>query len=1071
MAKLYAPLLSVLFLVLIFQLSHAQTFKIIKDINQQKNGNPANASQNGYQYAVTNGKAYFAADDGIHGTELWSSDGTTAGTVLVKDVFPGITGSKINFIHAFKNKVYFFAQSNQYYFQFWQSDGTAGGTTLLIDSLSLRGYINAFLTSYIDFDDVLLFSVSRGFDNEELWKTDGTREGTQRLINVNTPAYGNQHGINEFTRYNSQVFFTTANQQLWVTDGTAANTKRFRFKNDNNSQFIRNLSVFNGKFHFTFNGALFQSSGDSASTIPIFNVGINDYAVLKGDIYYIDIILPITKGFNLYKYNPAAPYQSELVAKITADHLFNGRFLQTIGDSLLYFTGGDSGGHVKLWVTNGTGTGTFALHDKTYPYKNFIPFGGKFYFPGNDNNGEELWVTNGTLAGTKQVKDINPGIFSSFPANITPFNTKLLFTANNGAAGFELWQSDGTAAGTSLVKDINITSTSSANPSLYPGFYDTLNNRLIFSANDGVHGNELWATDGSPAGTHLVKDLFTGSKDGLNNNTTGWQLNNRFKDNDYFFGWDSSNNSALYKTNGTTANTRFATAVVKTIDGISPITIASTKNKLFTIINPTIYQHSASYVDSGLGSRLFAYDGTNEPVLLKQDFASPYAYGVDNGQMLGVGSNAYFLVTPTGAGASGLDLWTSDGTVAGTKLVKNLYPGGSQGSGTTNYMIEFKGQAYFFASINFGFYYGNLWKTDGTSSGTVMLTGTQVIAQKPVIVNDKMYFIAIDADHGDELWVTDGTPAGTHMVKDIYAGPTGSNVFNLVNLNGVLYFTAYDGTFSIWKTDGTETGTVRVTNNISGQLAAGNNKLYFIFIGDNTIWQSDGTGAGTETMGNYGIEDVTGLDGLTYYNGKLYFTGYNPATGRELYVSQNLLPVSLLSFTAHLKNTDGLLQWSTVNEQNNSYFNVQRSFNGNDFTTVGRVNAQGNIKENDYNYTDANVTALGVSKLYYRLQQYDADGKFTYSKTIPLTIPLSTLVQVGPNPAADVANIYASVSIPKAVITITDAGGRVLYSAKQNIQAGTTTAIPLHGYAKGIYVMAIQGDNITKQEFKLVVGK
>ena len=105
------------------------------------------------------------------------------------------------------------------------------------------------------------------------------------------------------------------------------------------------------------------------------------------------------------------------------------------------------------------------------------------------------------------VKDIRPGGYSSSPGSLTALGNTLYFSANDGVNGTELWKSDGTAAGTVLVKDIF----PSVSWSSSPRYLTAVGNTLFFSANDGVNGEELWRSDGTAAGTVLVKDIFPGS--------------------------------------------------------------------------------------------------------------------------------------------------------------------------------------------------------------------------------------------------------------------------------------------------------------------------------------------------------------------------------------------------------------------------------------------------------------------------------------------------------------------------------------------------------------------------------
>src|SRR5262245_35420111 len=80
-----------------------------------------------------NDRLFFVAEDGIHGRELFVSDGTTAGTALVKDIFPGPTSSQIRFLTPFGNRVVFTADDGAHGFELWITDGTASGTNLVKD--------------------------------------------------------------------------------------------------------------------------------------------------------------------------------------------------------------------------------------------------------------------------------------------------------------------------------------------------------------------------------------------------------------------------------------------------------------------------------------------------------------------------------------------------------------------------------------------------------------------------------------------------------------------------------------------------------------------------------------------------------------------------------------------------------------------------------------------------------------------------------------------------------------------------------------------------------------------------
>ncbi len=97
---------------------------------------------------------------------------------------------------------------------------------------------------------------------------------------------------------------------------------------------------------------------------------------------------------------------------------------------------------------------------------------------------------------------------SSNPTGLTNVNGTVFFAATNGTNGIQLWKSDGSAAGTVMVKDINTTSTG-ANSN--PADLTNVDGLLFFRADDGVHGSELWKSDGTTSGTVLVKDINPGA--------------------------------------------------------------------------------------------------------------------------------------------------------------------------------------------------------------------------------------------------------------------------------------------------------------------------------------------------------------------------------------------------------------------------------------------------------------------------------------------------------------------------------------------------------------------------------
>ena len=211
---------------------------------------------------------------------------------------------------------------------------------------------------------------------------------------------------------------------------------------------------------------------------------------------------------------------------------------------------------------------------------------------------------------------------------------------------------------------------------------------------------------------------------------------------------------------------------------------------------------------------------------------------------------------------------------------------------------------YFFAAD--GTHGTELWKTNGTESGTVMVKDinpnggsrpsgicNQMI--NPVAIDGIVYFWANDGTHGNELWKSDGTESGTVMVKDINSGSGSSSPSQLIVVDNILYFEADDGIngCQLWKSDGTETGTVMVnsnsTHNCGSDYLNFGSSLYFR--ADQTTnsnvsgWVSDGTPDRTNMIdGFYGSESVVDTNWWLFVHGNSLYMQVNLASGQVLLV-------------------------------------------------------------------------------------------------------------------------------------------------------------------------------------------
>lgn len=547
------------------------TAMIVKDIH------PVSGSLPTYLTNVA-GTLFFSANDGTSGRELWSSDGTSIGTVLVKDINPS-GDSDPNDLFDANGTLVFSATDGVTDWELWTSDGTSPGTSLVVDLNPLGDSVLPRFAELTLLNGDLLFNGLRTVEGFELWKTNGTSTGTMLVGNIETGTLSSdpQSPVD----VNGTLFFKAQNSLngvgIWKSQGTEATTELvWQSPPGAFAGYLSDLTNVNGTLFFTAdNGAgdveLWSSDGTSSGTTLVRNIHPTSSSFpqnltnLNGLLYFT--ARDGTSGEELWR-SDGTSAGTLLVADI---HPFGNSFpahLTPVGNTL-YFTANDGTLGVELWKTDGTSAGTVLVSDLN-PLGSSHPgalteVSGQLYFAAdNGSQGRELWVTDGV--NTFLVKDIHP-TGSSYPEFLTNVNGTVYFTASD-VSGFELWASDGSVAGTLQVADIN------PGGSSYPQHLVNVNGTLFFTANDLLNNDELWRSDGTSSGTTQVVDLQPAGSSQPERlfNAEGWL---------YFTADDGTHGIELWRSNGTASGTALVADIAPGVADSFPENLVLSNQQLF----------------------------------------------------------------------------------------------------------------------------------------------------------------------------------------------------------------------------------------------------------------------------------------------------------------------------------------------------------------------------------------------------------------------------------------------------------------------------------------------------------
>jgi len=673
-------------------------------------------------------------------TELWTSDGTSAGTRRLAS-FADSGGNA--WIEPAGDRVLFIANDGSHGLEVWRSDGTTAGTVRLTNLPTATDSSGTILPQYVEqLGERTLLIQSR-----QLLSIAGPGQPAAVLL---TTACAECYFESGLQRLGDRVLFrygVAASHQLWSTDGTAAGTVRLADFCQSCGNYGYPSPVLPGGYFFGLDGSSHIALQTTAGTVGTTRVvatlpdGVvpQDQAVVVGNRVFFSAstaigssmwVLDTTTGVSRRLPNVSARRPTPFPHSLAA-----------LGDEVVFAASGrgEYGEWPELWSSRGTAATTAPLTDGPYGFlldggpQHLMVNGGKAFFWGYKGvrpDPRPLWRSDGTAAGTfplladQRIADAPPAFLGS-----------QAFYVLDEPATAEVWKTDGTVAGT----QVGFTLPAGVRE---PQYLAAAGNEIYFVALS-IDGLEAWRSDGTTAGVQRVTAFASDNAlygDPAFVKTNGGVVFSAKEGNAF--------DPELWVTGGSPASTR---KLAPSLQFYQPRRLAVAGGKLYFFAQRVGVQ----------GRGLWRTDGTDAGTVLLAAVSEPNSFKLRSAQL---GGRLYFAAND---GAHGLETWSTDGTPGGTAMVADLAPGTA--SSFPDWFAVAGGRVYFAAHD--GVHGFELWKSDGTAAGTKLVHdiapgASSSFPEELAVVGSLLYFTADDGITGEELWVLDLAAPSTCVASD-----------------------------------------------------------------------------------------------------------------------------------------------------------------------------------------------------------------------------------------------------------------------------------------------------------------